>query len=58
MAAPVKTVFRNWLIDGRALSQKIMERIFQLFFTTEPAVKGTGLDLSLSHDIFQAHGVK
>ena len=42
--------------NGTGISQKAMEKIFQPFFTTKPAGEGTGLGLSLSHDIVKAHG--
>jgi two-component system, NtrC family, sensor kinase len=42
--------------NGTGISQKAMEKIFQPFFTTKPAGSGTGLGLSLSHDIVKAHG--
>jgi two-component system, NtrC family, sensor kinase len=34
--------------------QKIIDKIFQPFFTTKPTGQGTGL--SLSYDIIKAHG--
>jgi signal transduction histidine kinase len=38
------------------ISQKIVAKIFQPFFTTKPTGEGTGLGLSLSYDIIKAHG--
>ena len=43
--------------NGDGISQKIIDKIFQPFFTTKPAGKGTGLGLSMSYEIItQAHG--
>ena len=42
--------------NGGGISQKVLEKIFQPFFTTKPTGQGTGLGLSLSYDIIKAHG--
>jgi signal transduction histidine kinase len=42
--------------NGIGMPQKVVDKIFQPFFTTKPTGQGTGLGLSLSYDIIKAHG--
>ena len=41
--------------NGNGVPQKVLDKIFQPFFTTKPTGEGTGLGLSLSYDIIKAH---
>ena len=42
--------------NGIGIADKIMDKVFQPFFTTKPAGQGTGLGLSLSYDLIKAQG--
>ena len=43
--------------NGTGIPQEVKERMFNPFFTTKPAGEGTGLGLSMSHDIVvKQHG--
>ena len=59
----VRTVVLNHQVhiqvsdNGTGMSPAVQAKIFQPFFTTKPSGEGTGLGLSLSHDILaQGHG--
>lgn len=41
--------------NGNGIPQKLLDKIFQPFFTTKPTGEGTGLGLSLSYDIIKGH---
>jgi signal transduction histidine kinase len=41
--------------NGSGIPEKVLDKVFQPFFTTKPTGQGTGLGLSLSYDIIKAH---
>ncbi len=41
--------------NGSGIPQEIRDKIFQPFFTTKPSGIGTGLGLSMTHDIIKMH---
>jgi two-component system NtrC family sensor kinase len=43
--------------NGNGIQPKVLDKIFQPFFTTKPTGQGTGLGLSMSYDIItKGHG--
>jgi signal transduction histidine kinase len=43
--------------NGNGIPERVLDKIFQPFFTTKPAGQGTGLGLSLAYDIItKGHG--
>jgi signal transduction histidine kinase/ligand-binding sensor domain-containing protein len=52
----IKIIIRD---NGQGIPKKVIDKIYQPFFTTKPAGQGTGLGLSLSYDIItKEHGGK
>jgi len=42
--------------NGSGISSEVREKMFNPFFTTKPTGEGTGLGLSMMHDIVKQHG--
>ncbi|HLX90693.1 MAG TPA: HAMP domain-containing sensor histidine kinase [Puia sp.] len=42
--------------NGEGIPKKIIDKVFQPFFTTKPPGQGTGLGLSISYEMVKAHG--
>jgi signal transduction histidine kinase len=42
--------------NGNGIPQKVVDKIFQPFFTTKPTGSGIGLGLSIAYDIIKSHG--
>jgi signal transduction histidine kinase/ligand-binding sensor domain-containing protein len=50
---------RVWIAiedNGTGIPSKVIDKIFNPFFTTKPTGHGTGLGLSMAYDIIKAHG--
>ena len=46
-----------WVTDsGSGISEELVQKLFQPFFTTKPVGKGTGLGLGISKRIMESHG--
>ncbi|MBD2342872.1 sensor histidine kinase [Anabaena subtropica] len=44
--------------NGDGMTQEVMQKVFDPFFTTKPIASGTGLGMSISHQIIDKHSGK
>lgn len=51
-----ETVWFEVIDSGCGMSAEVLPHIFEPFYTTRPAGKGTGLGLALAYDIVRKHG--
>jgi signal transduction histidine kinase len=56
---PPQAPFRGVVIDvadtGLGIAPELLPKIFDLFFTTKPQGRGTGMGLAICHEIVKAH---
>lgn len=53
---PLETALITVSDNGTGMSEKVMQRIFEPYFTTKQRGQGTGLGLSIVHGIITDHG--
>ncbi len=53
--APFRGVVINVADTGLGIAPELLPKIFDLFFTTKPQGRGTGMGLAICHEIVKAH---